>query len=136
MFIIGIDVGGTFTDFVVVKDDEAPRFFKTPSTPADPSEGRHVSAVLHDLTARLQEDRATRAAARAEAGRAVVVSATVTPAVSAVGEDRSREHQVQPCDELQGAAAAATARPARLYARGAASSARTPADRDCLQAIV
>ena len=39
MFRVGIDVGGTFTDFVVVKDEETPRFFKTPSTPADPSEG-------------------------------------------------------------------------------------------------
>ena len=39
MFKIGIDVGGTFTDFVVAKDSESPRYFKTSSTPADPSEG-------------------------------------------------------------------------------------------------
>ncbi len=39
MYRIGIDVGGTFTDFVVTRDDEAPRYFKTPSTPHDPSEG-------------------------------------------------------------------------------------------------
>ncbi len=38
MFKIGIDVGGTFTDFVVVKDDESPRHFKVASTPGDPSE--------------------------------------------------------------------------------------------------
>ena len=34
---IGIDVGGTFTDFVVARDDAPPRIFKTLSTPADPS---------------------------------------------------------------------------------------------------
>ena len=39
MFKIGIDVGGTFTDFVVDSEGEPPRYFKTPSTPHDPSEG-------------------------------------------------------------------------------------------------
>src|SRR5512133_4326555 len=34
---IGIDVGGTFTDFVVAGDGAQPRIFKTLSTPADPS---------------------------------------------------------------------------------------------------
>ena len=39
MFKIGIDVGGTFTDLAVAREGETPRFFKTPSTPRDPSEG-------------------------------------------------------------------------------------------------
>lgn len=39
MFRIGIDVGGTFTDFAVSKDSEGLRYFKSPSTPHDPSEG-------------------------------------------------------------------------------------------------
>ena len=39
MFRIGIDVGGTFTDFVVVPDGQPPRQFKIASTPRDPSEG-------------------------------------------------------------------------------------------------
>ena len=49
MHKIGIDVGGTFTDFVVAKSGEAPRYFKTPSTPHDPSEG--VMAGLADAAA-------------------------------------------------------------------------------------
>ena len=39
MFKIGIDVGGTFTDFVVAGDEGPPRSFKTQSTPDDPSVG-------------------------------------------------------------------------------------------------
>ena len=39
MYKIGIDVGGTFTDFVVAGDEGQPRFFKTASTPDDPSVG-------------------------------------------------------------------------------------------------
>ncbi|MBI2935004.1 MAG: hydantoinase/oxoprolinase family protein [Chloroflexi bacterium] len=38
-FMIGIDVGGTFTDGVVVSSDGGIRLFKTPTTPANPSEG-------------------------------------------------------------------------------------------------
>jgi len=34
---IGIDVGGTFTDFVVTRDGAEPAIFKTLSTPSDPS---------------------------------------------------------------------------------------------------
>lgn len=47
MFRIGIDVGGTFTDFVVVREGESPRYFKTASTPSDPSEA--VVAGLADV---------------------------------------------------------------------------------------
>ena len=46
MYKIGIDVGGTFTDFVVAGQGEQPRFFKTQSTPDDPSIG--VMAGLQD----------------------------------------------------------------------------------------
>ena len=35
---LGIDVGGTFTDFVVAEDGTPPRIHKTLSTPHDPSE--------------------------------------------------------------------------------------------------
>ena len=41
---IGIDVGGTFTDFLVTRDGEEPRIFKVLSTPQDPSIG-----LMHGL---------------------------------------------------------------------------------------
>ncbi len=44
---IGIDVGGTFTDFFLVRDDAPPVIHKTLSTPADPSIA--VIAGLEDL---------------------------------------------------------------------------------------
>ena len=44
---IGIDVGGTFTDFVVARDGAPPRIHKTLSTPDDPS-----IAVVEGLAAR------------------------------------------------------------------------------------
>ena len=45
---IGIDVGGTFTDLAAMRDgDSAPVVFKTPTTPADPSDG--VLAGLEGL---------------------------------------------------------------------------------------
>ena len=49
MYKIGIDVGGTFTDFVVVAAGGQPRFFKTQSTPDDPSIG--VMAGLQEAAA-------------------------------------------------------------------------------------
>jgi len=39
VYKIGIDVGGTFTDFVVAAESGQPRFFKTQTTPDDPSRG-------------------------------------------------------------------------------------------------
>jgi N-methylhydantoinase A len=36
--VVGIDVGGTFTDVAVLTDGEL-RIHKLPSTPGDPSEG-------------------------------------------------------------------------------------------------
>ena len=49
MYVIGIDVGGTFTDFVVAQEGQPPRYFKTASTPNDPSEG--LMAGLNDAVA-------------------------------------------------------------------------------------
>ena len=46
---IGIDVGGTFTDFYYVADGETPAIFKTLSTPHDPSLA--VIAGLRDIAA-------------------------------------------------------------------------------------
>jgi len=54
VYVIGIDVGGTFTDFVVAQQGQAPRYFKTASTPNDPSEGLMVglndAATAHGLS--------------------------------------------------------------------------------------
>ncbi len=36
--LLGVDIGGTFTDFVLVRDGRL-RIYKVPSTPADPSDG-------------------------------------------------------------------------------------------------
>jgi N-methylhydantoinase A len=69
-FRIGVDVGGTFTDFLVVDDSGRLCFHKTPTTPEDPSIGllnglgeiaaslglqvgefaRNVSAIVHGMT--------------------------------------------------------------------------------------
>ncbi len=38
-FYVGTDIGGTFTDMVVVDDQQGVRQFKTPTTPADRSQG-------------------------------------------------------------------------------------------------
>jgi N-methylhydantoinase A len=48
MYRIGIDVGGTFTDFTLIDErDGAVRFHKVPSTPADPSEA--IQTGIADL---------------------------------------------------------------------------------------
>jgi len=56
VYVIGIDVGGTFTDFVVARKGQPPRYFKTASTPNDPSEGLmtglNEAASAHDLSLR------------------------------------------------------------------------------------
>jgi N-methylhydantoinase A len=54
MYRIGIDVGGTFTDLVAVDETGRVVFVKSPSTPADPSQG--VMAGLGHLAAALGSD--------------------------------------------------------------------------------
>jgi N-methylhydantoinase A len=52
MFTIGIDVGGTYTDFVAIDESGHTVFAKSPSTPADQSIG--VMAGLEELARRLK----------------------------------------------------------------------------------
>jgi N-methylhydantoinase A len=51
MIEIGVDVGGTFTDVVVSRDEVVVRFIKVPSTPSDPIQGvcEGVRQVLDTL---------------------------------------------------------------------------------------
>ncbi|MGZ9080416.1 MAG: hydantoinase/oxoprolinase N-terminal domain-containing protein, partial [Burkholderiales bacterium] len=50
MYRIGIDVGGTFTDFTLLyENDGSVRFHKVASTPHDPSEA--IAAGIADLLA-------------------------------------------------------------------------------------
>ena len=56
MYIIGIDVGGTYTDLVAIDAHGATVFAKSPSTPADQSVG--VMAGLQELARRLKLTRA------------------------------------------------------------------------------
>ena len=72
---IGIDVGGTFTDFVVARDGEPPRIHKTLSTPADPSiavvEGlAQIAASLHPPQSLAEFTTATPTSSRWCPGRA------------------------------------------------------------------
>jgi N-methylhydantoinase A len=55
VYRIGIDVGGTFTDFTLIDErDGTVRFHKVPSTPSDPSEAIATGIAdlmrLHDST--------------------------------------------------------------------------------------
>src|SRR6188768_1184248 len=56
MYIIGVDVGGTYTDLVAIDAHGATVFAKSPSTPADQSVG--VMAGLEELARRLKLTRA------------------------------------------------------------------------------
>jgi 5-oxoprolinase (ATP-hydrolysing) len=76
-FRVGIDVGGTFTDFLLLDEVSGKTFlFKTPSTPHDPSE-----AVLVGLKALLKE-------AQVSAGDVSQVMHGTTVATNAVLEGR------------------------------------------------
>lgn len=52
---IGVDIGGTFTDLVLLNDEGELRVTKVPSTPADPSDG--VMAAIDHIAPDLEMDR-------------------------------------------------------------------------------
>jgi len=56
-FRIGIDVGGTFTDFLVTREGFEPQIFKTLSTPNDPSIGllNGLSSIATEAGVSLEE---------------------------------------------------------------------------------
>src|SRR6266508_4205456 len=54
MAILGVDTGGTFTDFYLIADDGAVSVYKRPSTPEDPADaildglrGLASSSIFH-----------------------------------------------------------------------------------------
>ena len=77
---IGIDVGGTFTDFVITQDGQPPRIHKTLSTPADPSIA--VVQGLEEIAQGLQPPRTLQQLAQAldtiVHGTTVATNATLT----------------------------------------------------------
>ncbi|HEY0877445.1 MAG TPA: hydantoinase/oxoprolinase N-terminal domain-containing protein, partial [Zeimonas sp.] len=77
---IGIDVGGTFTDFVVTRDGAEPAIFKTLSTPSDPSIA--VVTGLADIAASMSPPMTLEAFAPTIAtivhGTTVTTNATLT----------------------------------------------------------
>ena len=77
---IGVDVGGTFTDFVVTQDGQPPRIHKTLSTPADPSIA--VVQGLEEIAQSMQPPRTLQQLAQAldtiVHGTTVATNATLT----------------------------------------------------------
>jgi N-methylhydantoinase A len=77
---IGIDVGGTFTDFVVTREGAEPAIFKTLSTPSDPSIA--VVRGLADIAASMQPPLSLEAFAKSidtiVHGTTVTTNATLT----------------------------------------------------------
>ena len=74
---LGVDVGGTFTDLILIHDDSgASHRVKTPSTPADPSQG-----VLHGVRRILEES-------GVDAGALAYVMHGTTVATNAVLESK------------------------------------------------
>ena len=77
---IGIDVGGTFTDFVIARDGETPRIHKTLSTPADPSIAvvQGLSEIAASLDPPLPLAEFVRGIATIVHGTTVTTNATLT----------------------------------------------------------
>ncbi|MFM9937894.1 MAG: hydantoinase/oxoprolinase family protein [Hyphomicrobiaceae bacterium] len=93
MFRIGIDVGGTFTDFVGVDDTGACTFAKSASTPEDPSIG--VMTGLDGLAAALGLDRPTllKQTERIVHGTTVATNALLERKGARVGLITTRGHR-------------------------------------------
>ncbi len=75
---IGIDVGGTFTDFLVTRPDDEPRIYKVLSTPSDPSIGlvNGLSEIAASMN--LSLDELARSVETIVHGTTVTTNATLT----------------------------------------------------------
>jgi len=72
--VLGIDVGGTFTDFLLWQDGRV-SVYKRPSTPEDPARG--VLEGLHEMAARPQESLAARQELEVAHGSTVATNAII-----------------------------------------------------------
>ncbi len=72
--ILGIDVGGTFTDFLLWQDDSL-TIYKRPSTPDDPARG--VLEGLREMAPRPQEPLAARQELEVAHGSTVATNAII-----------------------------------------------------------
>src|SRR5689334_5584380 len=74
---IGIDIGGTFTDAVVVDSDGEFRLFKAATTPRDPAEGVNQALRLAELDLGLAEDELLKSTAYFGLGTTVATNALI-----------------------------------------------------------
>ncbi|WP_431907589.1 hydantoinase/oxoprolinase family protein [Amycolatopsis thermoflava] len=91
-YVIGIDVGGTFTDAVAADEDGRIVGTKTPSTPEDYSRGvlNAVSALAHELG--IAERELLEATAYVAHGTTASINALVTGKVEPVGFITTKGH--------------------------------------------
>ncbi|QEC46754.1 hydantoinase/oxoprolinase family protein [Baekduia soli] len=84
-YLIGVDIGGTFTDCAVVDDHGAVTVGKAPTTPADPSQG--FFAAIDEAAAAIGLERRALLAAtdRLAHGTTVAINAVVTRTGARVG---------------------------------------------------
>ncbi len=84
-YVIGVDVGGTFTDVVCLDEQGGTLITKTPSTPADPSEGiMNGFAKVADLLG-LSRDELLRRCSRITHGTTVSTNTVLTWTGAKVG---------------------------------------------------
>lgn len=91
-FFIGIDVGGTFTDCVVLQEGQPLRSFKAPSTPRDPSRGLFDALEVAAAGLEIDAGALLSAASRLVHGTTVATNAIVERRGARVGLLITRGH--------------------------------------------
>ena len=95
-YLIGVDIGGTFTDCAVVDDEGAVTVGKAPTTPADPSQGFFAS--IDAAAGELGLDRATLLGATDRTSQTSPLSAvTVVPTPASMPGDGKAATSANTC---------------------------------------